>query len=228
MKTVFRLLSSVGRALARMFPGATATSPWFARLLAIVLLCGGGVAAPAQLPPRDPAKVQAQAVRRQAADAARDLAARGDLAGAEQALRAVNYIQANTAAGHFETAQRLTQLAATLSRAGNAAGARAAALRALAVLEQADRLPRDTHLQAGIRRQIAFLQERYLGNPAAAKAAHRAAAALVPDHPSAREKVQQLDQAEANARSRAAAAPDRTAAPVRGAPRSPGRTTDLP
>lgn len=139
----------------------------------------------------------ALAVYRQTKANARTLAARGDLAAAEQALEALGKAPAGSAARRFETALRLTQLADNLSRAGNISGARATASRALHQLTAALPLAGDPALRASLQRQIGFLNERYLGDEAAANAAYRTAAQLAPDEPALKEKLRFIEQTEA-------------------------------
>lgn len=160
-------------------------------LLAAILLFPS--VALAQTRPDTPAA----AAGRQAKAAAKTLAARGDLAAAEQALAALSRAPATGARHRFETALRLTQLAGTLSRTGDITGARAAASRALQLLVAALPLTADPMFKADLQRQIGFINERFLGDEAAAKAAYRSAAQLAPDNPALKEKLRFIEQAEA-------------------------------
>jgi len=152
---------------------------------------------------RSPAQAQALASQRSAHTAAKSAAARGDFAAAAQALEAQSTAPMGSAARLFETSQRLSLLASDLSRAGNGAGAQAAASTALQYLAEAARRTNDADLKAAIQSQAGFLYERYLGDVASAKTAYRAAANLAPGNASAREKADRFEKTDANARAQA-------------------------
>lgn len=149
----------------------------------------------AQTPDRQARKT----AHRQAVAEAKDLAARGNLDAAEQALGAVNPAPRDSALWHFDLAQRLTLLAGNLARSGQTAEARATAQRALRSLEKADALASEPNLRAGIRQQTGFIQERYVGDLAAAKTAYRAAAQIAPNDRALKERLKRIDDTEANA-----------------------------
>lgn len=154
----------------------------------------------AQVPRRTTAQEQVLASHRAAHAQAKAAAAHGDFAAAARALDDSSSAPAGSAARSFETAQRLTLLADNLARAGNGAGAQAAASTALQYLADAARRTSDPDLKAAIQGQAGFLHERYLGDLASAKAAYRAAVQLAPTNPAAAEKLEKLDAVSAESR----------------------------
>ena len=150
--------------------------------------------------PNQTARTQALAAHRQANTDAKAQAAGGDITAATQTLDRLSSAPTGSAARLFETAQRLTQLANSLSRGANPAAAQAVARRALQALADADRQTADPDLKAAIRGQMGFLHERFLGDVESAKTAYRAAVQLAPDNRAAREKRERIEQTDANTR----------------------------
>jgi hypothetical protein len=173
------------------------------RLAFVCLLPASTVTAFAQAE-RSSERAQALASQRSAHTAAKSAAARGDFAAAAQALDSQSTAPLGSAERLFETSQRLTLLASDLSRAGNGAGAQAAASTALQYLAEAVRRTNDSDLKAALQSQAGFLYERYLGDVPSAKAAYRAAAQLAPNNRAAQEKAERFEKADVNARARQA------------------------
>lgn len=174
-----------------------------APLAAVCLFALPAVLGRAQPPRRTAAQEQALASHRTAHELAKTAAARGDFAAAARTLDDASSAPAGSAARSFETAQRLTLLAGNLARAGNGAGAQAAASTALRYLADAARRTDDPDLKAAIQGQAGFLHERYLGDLSSAKAAYRAAAQLAPANASAVEKAEKFEAAAAESHRKA-------------------------
>ena len=168
-------------------PGQTTTPP------------GQTVTPPGQAKKVDPA-VQARdlALYRAGVDNAKTLAKGNNVAGAEQALTALNKTKPNTAAWHIETAQRLMNTAEQLAREAKPAAIPALAASALQHLTQADSLAKDARTRASAKSLAGYIQERYLGNRAAALTAYQSAAQLAPASVKAKESVARLQQTDDN------------------------------
>jgi hypothetical protein len=152
---------------------------------------------------KNPTQVQTLATHRGAHDAAKGYAVSGNFAAAAQMLDALGAAPGGSADRLFETAQRLTTLASTLSRDGNASAAQQAAAAALQYLAEANRRTNDADIKANLQALAGFLHERYLGDLETAKAAYQAAAQLAPENESVREKVERIEHTEAEARAKA-------------------------
>lgn len=149
---------------------------------------------------QNPAKAQVLNLHRQAAETAKLQALSGNVAEAEKALDQLSNAAKNSAARQLATAQRLTELANTLMRAGEPRAAQSAASRALAILVAAEALPANVSLQSAIQSQKGILQERFLGDEAAALTAFQSAAELEPDNAAAKEKLKRVKDAESSLR----------------------------
>jgi hypothetical protein len=186
-----------------MIPSPSSSRFSLGLIAAVCLFSIPAVVGRAQGPRRTGAEERSLAIQRTAHALAKASATRGDLASAAKTLDDASSAPAGSAARSFETAQRLTLLAGDLSRAGNGAGAQAAASIALQYLADAARRTNDSDLKAAIQGQAGFLHERYLGDLASAKAAYRAAAQLAPKDASVLEKAAKLEAVDAESRRKA-------------------------
>lgn len=193
---------------------------WSRRSVAVLLLCGlseagwsqpahanGGPANVVTLPSAaDLAKASplgAQASRA-AIDSAKTLAKSNDLGAAEQALTKVSAFQANTPDWHVETTQKLVAVAHELSRDGATSPATITALanKSLQHLSQVETGSTDSRVKANAKAMAGFIQQRYVGDPAAALASYRAALALSPNDKSIKENLDRLEKSDAILRAR--------------------------
>lgn len=120
-----------------------------------------------------------------------------DAATAEQLLVRVNRAPVGTAAWHVETAQRLMQMAYDVPRQGRTTIGPEITARALRHLADAEPIARDAQERASVFALAGLIQERFVGDHAAAIASYRAAAQLNPEHPRARASADRLEQARA-------------------------------
>lgn len=198
----------------RIFSPLVETSSWlsaspratFLRVVSCVVLIVSAVA-PLSLRAQQSSSPEGRKARAAAhgkiVSDAKALALQGDLDGAETALASLSSARAQTDQWHFERALHLTQLATNLARGGDLASAHLAASRALRALEDADRLATDPLLRAGIYQQTGYLQDRFMGDKAAAQTAYRASAQTSPDSKSAKERLQRFEAAEADSQLKA-------------------------
>ena len=149
--------------------------PWsrFSRLLACLLtavlatgMFGQNTGAPGQARKSDPAAVARDlATYRAAVDRDKDLAKNNNAVAAEQALTALNRTAPDTAAWHFETAQRLVQTVDQLARDAQPASKTGPLLTsALQHLTQADRPGTPATPRANARMLAGFIYERFLAD----------------------------------------------------------------
>jgi hypothetical protein len=182
---------------------ASLSRPFLRRLLSLACLVSlTATESPAQAK-KNPTHAQTLATHRATHETAKAHATNGNFAAAAQMLDALSTAPAGSADRLFETAQRLTTLASTMSREGNATGAQWAAAAALQYLTEANRRTNDPDIKANLQALAGLLQERYLGDLESAKAAYRAAGQLAPDNESVREKVERLEHADAESRAKA-------------------------
>ena len=146
----------------------------YGRGLAFVFLAAlswGGIVPPAHAQPPDSSRAmpkvdrvkQAQelAAYRAGVGNARKLAMANNVAGAEQALTAVNKSKPNTASWHMETAQRLMQTAEYLRREAKPAAVPALAASALNHLTQADGLTKDVRDRAAAKCLVGLFRSAF-------------------------------------------------------------------
>lgn len=151
--------------------------------------------------PATPAQVAAE---RLAVQNARAAAQRNDAFTAEQLLTAVNRAQANTSWWHLETAQRLIQLAHDVPREGPRGTALPAIVNsALQHLTTAESLTTEARHKSSIKSFVGLIQERFLGDHAAALASYQAAANLAADNSIAARNVARLQRLTATQAARA-------------------------
>jgi hypothetical protein len=136
---------------------------------------------------------------------AKGLAKKGDLAGVEQKLVALNLSKPGTSDWHMETTQRLMQTAGDLVREGSPKQVNAIVSQSLQHLDQAANLAKaakDVRGQANAKVMTGFIQERFSGDAASAIASYQAALQLVPDDKATLEALDRLQKADANLRAK--------------------------
>jgi len=143
-------------------------------------------------------------VDRVAAENARLAAKRGDAVAAEQFLISTNRAQPNSSWWHIETSQRLIQLAYDVPREGRSTAILSLVTSALQHLSTADSMTTDRRHKASIKALIGRIQERYLGDHAAALATFQAASELAPENPQVRQEQGRLQRMADRTASRAA------------------------
>lgn len=129
---------------------------------------------------------------------ARLLVTEGKVDDAGRLLAQLNRAPASTPEWHLELAQRFARVAAD-SAAANPAGVAPAVQRALAHVQEAERLASSAELKASARSLAGFLCERFLGDVEAAKANYRAAAQHAPGDKQAQARAERFERAEHNA-----------------------------
>lgn len=135
------------------------------------------------------------AAERLAVENARTAARHDDAVTAEQLLTSINRAQPDTSWWHLETAQRLIQLAHDVPREGPRGNAIPLIVSsALQHLTAAENLTADTRHKASIKSFAGLIQERFLGNHAAALASYQAAANLAGDNMIAVENAARLQR----------------------------------
>lgn len=194
---------------------------WWRRCVAVLLLCGGlseagwsqpahanggpanGITLPSAADLAKAVPLGAQATRA-AIDSAKALAKGNDIVAAEQALTKVSSFQANTPDWHVETTQKLVAVAHELSREGATSPATITALanKSLQHLSQVETTATDARVKANAKAMAGFIQQRYVGDPAAAITSYRAALALSPNDKSIKENLERLEKSDAILRAR--------------------------
>ena len=140
---------------------------------------------------------------RQNLDQAKTLAKSRDIAAAEKALTKDNTAQADTPEWHMETTHKLMQAAGDLAREGNNAAVVASlATQSLQHLNQVCAAATDSKAKANAKVSMAYIQERFQGDPVAAMASYQAALALAPNDKGAAEALERLQKADANLRAK--------------------------
>ena len=125
----------------------------------------------------------------------------GDTVGAARTLALANLCEADTAAWHIETTQRLMQVAGHLSREGNARDAKTVVTESLRQLEQAASLAktgRDSAAEARAHLAAGAIHDRFRGDPVAAIASYEAALRANPSDAGAKEALERLQKSYAN------------------------------
>lgn len=102
----------------------------------------------------------------------------------------------NTPWWHFEMAQRLIHLAHDVPREGRSNVISTIVARALQHLATAETLTNDPRQKASIKAFTGRIQERFVGNHAAAIASYRAAVAFSPEHAQAKAAADRLQRVE--------------------------------
>ena len=122
----------------------------------------------------------------------RNLALSGQLAAAEKAIGDRSGFERNSEHWHLDTGRELVRLAADVGKTGKSAVAGNVARSALQHLEQAATLAKNDRTKASAKATAGYVNERYLGNTAAAIASYQAAVQLNPSDPAAKEHLDRL------------------------------------
>lgn len=138
----------------------------------------------------------------QARTEAKNLAKTGQLAAAEEVLAAQSKFQRGSDHWHYSTGQLLVRLAGDLSREGKGTESRSLATQALQRFEQAAAATRDNRAKASFKSAAGYVNERYLGDTAAAIASYRAATEANPNDKAAKENLTRLESSYALLRAR--------------------------
>lgn len=153
--------------------------------------------------PSDPVKVRLDQVRTtpELVSEAKTQVKSGDTVGAARKLALANLSQADTAAWHLETTQRLMQVAGQLSREGNVRDTKTVVTESLRQLDQAASLAKTGKDSAGEARAhlaAGAIHDRFRGDPVAAIASYEAALRANPADAGAKEALERLKKSYAN------------------------------
>lgn len=135
-------------------------------------------------------------------DDAKNLVKTGRVTDAVKLLTDGNSSARNTKEWHFESSQKLVGLAGAVARDGKGSTTTALVQTALSHLDQAATLATNNRDKAKAKAGTAFIQERFVGDPAAALTNYKAALALDPEDAALKEKVSLLERADANLRAK--------------------------
>jgi hypothetical protein len=167
-----------------------------ANFLPVMFATWISIARAAEGTPATPAQLAAEGVAVQSARAA---AQRNDPAAAEQLLTAANRAHPDTSWWHFETAQRLIQLAHDVPREGPRGNAIPALVTsALQHLAMAENATSDARHKSSIQSFAGLIYERFRGDHASALASYQAAVNLAADNPLAAKHAERLQRLAAN------------------------------
>ncbi len=125
----------------------------------------------------------------------------GDPVGAARKLATLNVAQADSAAWHRETTQRLVHLAGQLSREGSAREAKTLVTEALRQLDQAvlkAKTGKDGSGEARAHLAAGTIHDRFRGDPVAAIASYESAVRANPADAAAKEALERLQKSYAN------------------------------
>lgn len=166
------------------------THPYLQAALFVAALSTVGHAADAR---SASAEAQRMAQKRHEATS---LAVGGNLAGAEAALSEIVVSRPGTTRWRLETAQQLAAVAGASAELGRTIEPKTLAKRALDHLEHVQRDTSEPRLQAAAFALAGNIQERYLGDLAAAQASYRLAIERNPGDRQSAEKLRRLEAAQ--------------------------------
>lgn len=121
---------------------------------------------------------------------------------AEDELTRHNKMPANTAEWHYETSQKLLDLAQQLAGDRNPSAVRGLAARSLDHLKEVSNRSIDARTRGKAKALEAVIQERMLGDPTAAIASYQAALQANPGDDGTKEALERLQRADAKLRAR--------------------------